>query len=98
MSKIELQQLMIIKKTGRQLHWSIKLKHIIIILLTWILWGYIASFVIIFSQGVFYKPVLESLMFYEVILFMLLGVLLLTLITILWASLTKIPKSIYSHK
>lgn len=91
MSVHSLQKLMIINKT-KELGWKIRLKSMVMTLLTWFIWLSMGYMIYAFKDQILENPVIEFYYIGEVILMMVAIAVFLMFGTILWSSISKRKK------
>ncbi|MGQ8821188.1 HmsD [Bibersteinia trehalosi] len=84
----KLQKLMVINKS-RNLPLKLKLKTILIDIITWGLWIYVGYFIYVHADHILNLPIIDNLIFIDVIGLMFLILLGLLILTILWAVITR---------
>lgn len=84
----QLQSLMVINKS-QQLHWTLKIKTLIIDISTWLLWFYVAYFIYKHFDTMLNLPIIENYLYIEVLSMMMGIVAGLLIITVGWAIVAK---------
>lgn len=82
-----LQQLMVINK-GRSLPLLIKTKSALLDIATWALWGYVITFVARYADRIFTKPIIDSLLFLDIVSIMFAVSAVLVVLAYVWSILT----------
>jgi len=87
MTTATLQQLMVINK-GSSLPLLIKAKSFVLDLVTWALWGYVITFVARYADRIFTKPIIDSLLFLDIVSIMFTVSAVLVVLAYVWSILT----------
>ena len=87
MTTATLQQLMVINK-GRSLPLLIKTKSALLDIATWALWGYVITFVARYADRIFTKPIIDSLLFLDIVSIMFTVSAVLVVLAYVWSILT----------
>ena len=87
MTTATLQQLMVINK-GRSLPLLIKTKSALLDIATWALWGYVITFVARCADRIFTKPIIDSLLFLDIVSIMFTVSAVLVVLAYVWSILT----------
>jgi hmsD len=78
---------MVINK-GRSLPLLIKAKSFALDLVTWALWGYVITFVARYADRIFTKPIIDSLLFLDIVSIMFTVSAVLVVLAYVWSILT----------
>ena len=84
MTTATLQQLMVINK-GRSLPLLIKTKSALLDIATWALWGYVITFVARYADRIFTKPIIDSLLFLDIVSIMFTVSAVLVVLAYVWS-------------
>ena len=87
MTTATLQQLMVINK-GRSLPLLIKTKSALLDIATWALWGYVITFVARYADRILTKPIIDSLLFLDIVSIMFTVSAVLVVLAYVWSILT----------
>lgn len=87
MTTATLQQLMVINK-GRSLPLLIKTKSALLDIATWALWSYVITFVARYADRIFTKPIIDSLLFLDIVSIMFTVSAVLVVLAYVWSILT----------
>lgn len=82
---MDLQKSMIIQKQAKELPLVLTLKSIVMMLVTWSLWGYSMYIMYFYAKKIFVIPVFEELFFHQILAWLFIGSAALLLITIIWS-------------
>ena len=87
MTTATLQQLMVINK-GRSRPLLIKTKSASLDIATWALWGYVTTFAARYADRIFTKPIIDSLLFLDIVSIMFTVSAVLVVLAYVWSILT----------